>query len=223
MARVYRRNLGSLSSSKMGWLRGTASLLALLPSSLLLLAGISSSPVVGAAESKASPLAKVVVSQVVRKGDILQLAKEENKRAARISDKIFDLNLQVGGTGAELEHMGGLLGHLDNLTRRSLPDVRTPEERVRDYLKREGKIVYEIANLQLKVRGLRSFQTTLSNLREELYKLREREQEIAKLSDQLRLLKNRVSVAKIAYEAAYSNNWNLTKESLLYVLGFKWF
>lgn len=207
---MVRMRLKSLLYSSKRTRRVASLLLLALATSPLLL--VASGPSTKAGEAKGStkketsPLATQAVKHFDRQEQIIDLAREENKKQTRMSNRIFDLSLEVGGTNAELEHVGGLLNKLDRLTRRDIPEPRTPEERVVSYLKREGILIFEIASLDSEIRGLKRFQEGLARLREGVYHLRETASEIAKRFDRLRLLKQRVDLSKLNYEAARNNN-----------------
>lgn len=195
-----------------GRLLSSTSMFALLTSPFLLL---SSASVVqgGSSVSKQvrskndlTLLVDEVIKQFNRKNQILDLAKEGNERSAKLLDKIFDLKLDVGGTDVEIKHVGNVIGSLDELTERRIVDPRSPEEKISYYLDREGRLIFEIASLDIKVRRLKRFEVKLSELRQSIYALRAIEDEIDRCFDRLRLLKRRVDVSKIAFDAAYSNN-----------------
>lgn len=170
------------------------------------LLSLSLSPLLLIGLVSGSSLEKEVVRQVDLKRKIVDFARNENKRVVGLSNSLFDLSLSLGSTDMDIQLVEGNLNLLNKLTKRDFNEPKSAKEKIAYYLKREGDLVDEIATLQLRVAKLKRFEEALAKLRETVFRLKDKEDELVKIDDKLRLLKRRADVTEISYKAARANN-----------------
>lgn len=147
------------------------------------------------------------------------------RRESNLDNQVYDSTLTQKYNQYLLDNLELVISRVEKKSRLDAkPPLATREyqlKRLEEFLKLEGKLLFEVARGKVFVARVKNFQNQLYQIRSRLYRMREAETNIAERVDRIKQLRQQILVATIGYQAAYANNWSLTKESLLYVFGFK--